>query len=328
MKQNNAISIINAFLCLCVCMIHITSAPLAEATAGSAFYVVVFLINKVLCFSVPGFIFLSGFKLFGKYCNKHIHWKSFFVTRIKKIVVPYVVSVLIYFVYFYAKKWVSLGELPRFLLLGTLAAHFYYVVIAVQLYVIFPLLKCLFEKHIYATVVSSLLCTVVFNHFVRFTYVDRFFGTYVFYFVLGMLFAKHKQYKNSNLHLALWALCFAAAAAVHLYFSYISSLGVLVYKYGNLINIVYVTSAVCTIYGLCDRYVQKSKAMCTASKALGAVSYNVYLYHILIIFVLLYDIFPKFGLYAAQKLVIAFVVVYFCVFVYAYVKSYIGKKHA
>ena len=328
MKHNNGISIMNAFLCLCVCMIHITSAPLAEAVVGSAFYAVVFLVNKVLCFSVPGFIFLSGFKLFGKYFNKQIDTKSFFATRIKKIVVPYAVSVLIYFVYFYAKEWVGIRELPQFLLLGTLAAHFYYVVIAVQLYVLFPLIKILFEKHIYATIIISLLCTIVFNHFIRFTYIDRFFGAYIFYFVLGMLFAKHNQHKFANAHLLMWVVCFTFAALFHLYFAYISSCGVLVYKYGNLINIVYVTSAVCLIYGLCHKYIQKSSVMCTASKALGDVSYNVYLYHILIIFVLLYDIFPGLGLYAAQKLVISFVVVYFCVFVYAFSKSYIGKKHA
>ena len=90
----------NSFLCLCVVMIHLTSAPLGALEVGSFLHMLIFAVNKLLCFSVPAFIFLSGLKLYASYHDKQIDLKRFYIGRVKKIIVPYIISVIIYFLYF------------------------------------------------------------------------------------------------------------------------------------------------------------------------------------------------------------------------------------
>lgn len=137
-ELSKGITLMNMLLCFCVVAIHLTSIPLSQLAPDSFAYILVFAANKVLCFSVPAFIFLSGFKLYSGYGNRKMNLGKFYLRRVTKIVIPYVIAVLVFFVYFYAKKWVVAASLPEYIFLGTLVAHFYYVVIAVQLYVLFP----------------------------------------------------------------------------------------------------------------------------------------------------------------------------------------------
>lgn len=196
-KRNfKEITIMNAFLCFSVIMIHLTSSPVTNLTYGSLWHIIIFIINKSLCFCVPSFIFLSGFKLYHKYQNEKLNIKRFYISRIKKIVIPYVFCVAVYFLYFYIKKWVSVKDLPQYLFLGTLAAHFYYIVIAVQAYFVFPLLKYIFDRFPKTVMVLALICSICCLQFFRFNYTDRFLGTYIFYFVFGMFFANMKFTKN------------------------------------------------------------------------------------------------------------------------------------
>jgi len=78
------ISLMNVILCFSVVMIHLTSSPLAVLRKDSIWYLIIFMINKGLCFCVPAFIFLSGFKLYGKYKDEKIDIKRFFLRKIKK----------------------------------------------------------------------------------------------------------------------------------------------------------------------------------------------------------------------------------------------------
>ena len=310
------ITLMNVFLCFCVVMIHLTSSPLGELERGSLQYIFIFVINKLLCFSVPSFIFLSGFKLYSKYGNEKINLKEFFQKRVKKIIIPYIISVFIYFIYFYSKRWVSIRDLPEYIFLGTLAAHFYYIVIAVQLYVLFPLLKSIFNKSIPLTTALALACTVFFQQFLYFEYSDRFAGSYIFYFVLGMLFAKHKLCERKYFVTGL--LGFLITAIPHLSLSYMAREGVIIYRYAEIANIIYVTFSIISIYGACIRLSEKYNYINRCAKMLGSISYNVYLYHILVIFMLEYDVFSRFSLSVKAEFASSFIVIYSLIFIYGF----------
>lgn len=327
MKKNlfKEISLMNIFLCFCVVMIHLTSSPLMSLRYASFAHIIIFIINKMLCFCVPSFIFLSGFKLYSKYGENKIELKKFYTQRFKKIVIPYIISVLIYFIYFWSKRWVSINDLPEYIFLGTLAAHFYYVVIAVQLYLLFPFFKGIMSRYSKAVIAVSLICTILFQEFFHFNYSDRFFGSYIFYFSLGMLFAKCSfREKLGKFHL-ITLMGFVIFAIIHLSLTYMAMSGKIVYRCANIINIVYVSFSILAIYGFCIKITEKYKAPYKISQVFSRISYNIYLYHTLAIFILQYDIFPRLNLSVSEKFAISFVIVYFLIFAYALLKKIKNK---
>jgi len=316
----------NAFLCLCVVSIHLTSTPLTELRMDSFWYAVIFGINKLLHFSVPAFIFLSGFKLYSKYGGSRIDLKSFFKGRFFKIVVPYLVCVFIYFIYFLNKGWVSIENLPKYIFLGTLAAHFYYIVIAVQLYLIFPLLKRVFEKYPRLMLTATLGVTVCCLEVFHFKYQDRFFGLYIFYFALGMAFSKYRLWEKMERLYVPCVFGFILTAVVHISFSYLEVTGKTLYRAANIINIVYVIFAIGAIYAFCMKIAKSCNFTYRCAKALGDVSYSIYLYHILAIFILKYDILPKYALSVKWRFVISSVVLYSLIFLYAFLREKVKKS--
>ncbi len=325
-EVSKGISLMNVFLCFCVVMIHLTSSPLGALERGGFSHIFIFVINKLLCFSVPAFIFLSGFKLYSKYSDEKINLKEFFSKRVKKIIVPYIISVFVYFIYFYLKHWVSIKDLLEYIFLGTLAAHFYYIIIAVQMYLLFPFLKNIFNKNQVLTIVLTLVLTVLCQQFLTFKYSDRFFGSYIFYFVLGILFARYKA--SESKYLVTGALGFLPAAILHISLSYMSGLERFVYSYAEIVNIIYVTFSIMTIYGVCIRLSGKYDFINKYAKMLGNISYNVYLYHILVIFFLEYDVFPYFDLSVKERFVISFIFVYSLIFIYGFLsrKNYARSR--
>ena len=211
MKKFKEIPLMNSFLCFCVVMVHLTSDPVENLTFGTFWHTIIYITNRVLWFSVPAFLFLSGLKLYNKYTDIKIDLRRFYAGRLKKIVVPYVICVLVYFLYFFGKGWADVKSLPKYILLGTLVSHCYYIVIAVQAYIIFPLLKKVFDSFPRTVTFAALICSVVFVQFWRFEYTDRFLGTYLFYFVFGMFFAKYRIYDKIK---KVYPLCIAGYVVV------------------------------------------------------------------------------------------------------------------
>ncbi len=315
------ITLMNMLLCFCVVIIHLTSSPLSELDKNSFWYLTFYTANKMLCFSVPSFIFLSGFKLFNKYKVGKMEVAKFYKRRLTKIVVPYLISVFIYFLYFYIKKWVKFSELPEYVFLGTLVAHFYYVIIAVQLYLLFPILNILFKKFPKSILFLSLICSVYFLEFFQFTYTDRFFGTYIFYFILGMVFAKYKDSAKNAKNIFFIIPAYIIIALIHLSLSYMANMGMLIYRYASMVNLVYVVFSIITIYEICIWLSEKYHKLHSFSHRFGSISYDVYLYHILVIFTLQHYVFPHFNLSVKGKFIVSSVVVFSLIFLYYSLKK-------
>lgn len=317
----------SAFLCLCVITIHLTATPVGQLTPGSLWHILIFTVNKTLVFSVPGFLFLSGFKLYSQYGHIDFSPAQFYIKRLRSIVVPYVISVLLYFVYYYAKQWASFRQLPEYLFLGTLASHFYYIVIAVQMYLLFPLLKKAVNHFPVLTAGVSFLSTMTFYAYVHFTRSDRFAGTYLFFFVMGMLFQKYDLARCCVKHAKAIVAVLVLFAVPHFTALYLAFYGQQPYSFANAATVLYDVIAICAIYTLCIIASQKWKFISTLTKPLSKVSFSVYLYHMLPIIVLQYDIFPRFALSPRQQFLISCVVIYGMVLLYAGLQNHLrGKK--
>ncbi|TXK86105.1 acyltransferase [Paenibacillus sp. N3.4] len=146
------IDVIRAIAIIAVLVIHGTaSATLLPIGTGSQ--AVFFILNKASLFTVPLFIWISGVVLFYSYYDR---WKPhmsflFWTKRLRKIVIPYVVASLFYYVYnqfmYHGKINFDTFYFLKLLLSGHASYHLYYIVIIVQFYVLFPLIMNLVRKY-------------------------------------------------------------------------------------------------------------------------------------------------------------------------------------
>ena len=327
MKQENKklfpqVTVMNALLCLFVVIIHCTNAPYTELSAGTWQHIMIFSLNKLLTFCVPAFLFLSGFKL---YRDSDMDIWTFYKRRLTKIVLPYIIAALIYILYFFKKGWLD-GSFLEYLFLGTISAHFYYVIIAVQLYLLFPLIQWLFRKHSIATAVLSAIMTVIFSCFLYQGFWDRFFGQYIFYFVSGMLWKKHELGGKIGKFMPLAVLAYLATAIFHLRMMYFSSFYGANYASSQIVNIAFVLLSTVLLYVISEKVLIKSKAFCATSTAVSASSYSIYLYHCLLLYILQFDVFTKFSLTCGKRFIITLTVLYSVISLYCLLNSYIKRK--
>lgn len=150
------LDIFRSLAIMAVLTIHATSQTLVE-TKGSLLYLPFLFLNTFSNFAVPVFIFLSGFVLFYNYMDRPLNRRlvqSFYGKRLLYILIPYVLFTVFYFIFQLYKRgelgmpWSQMAtELGQDLIHGTAYTHLYYVIIMLQLYVVFPLLLFWFKKH-------------------------------------------------------------------------------------------------------------------------------------------------------------------------------------
>lgn len=318
------ITVMNAVLCLFVVMIHLTFTPLTEFTAKSFPHIAIFAVNKFLGFCVPSFIFLSGFKLFESYKKRPLSAVPFYKRRFRKIVIPYIIAVLIYTIYFGSKGWLEDG-LIKTLVLGTVSAHFYYIVVLVQLYLLFPLIFGLFSKNSRLVLIFSAIITIFCVIFLNFGFWDRFFGTYIFYFVFGMFWAKYDLYERLRKNLRKISVIYIILFLIHISKLYMAEFGGWGYRVFPVMNMLYMIFAIILLYAISAEYLCKNRFIIASSSLIGRYSYSIYLYHCLGIYILKYDILPKYSLSVNGNFLITTAVIYSLIAILC-TYSYLSKR--
>ena len=148
MKRLEALDFTRVIAMLAVVMIHVSSTfiynesgfMLLGMNLGS-------MLNQVTRFAVPLFILISGMSL--GISAKGGSAVSFWKRRILKVGIPYVVWFFIYDLYnhgldvgAYVKECLAAPRaLLRALSMGQSASHLYFIIILIQLYLVYPLLK-------------------------------------------------------------------------------------------------------------------------------------------------------------------------------------------
>lgn len=154
-KSLDEIQLARAFAIIAVLLVHSTSQGVTLLPPDSILYPIYNFFNIAGKLGTPTFIFLSSFVLFYNYYSRETTFsfmKSFYVKRMKFILVPYLLFSGIYFVYKWYKYYdypsikVAVSEFIRLVSLGQAHAHLYFVFISVQFYILFPLLLILFKK--------------------------------------------------------------------------------------------------------------------------------------------------------------------------------------
>jgi len=192
-KQYMSIHFMRIMACLMVILIHISATPVVSLTPNSLAQAFFIFINQIAKPAVPIFIFISGFLLHSIYRGKPLSPLAYWLKRLPKLIVPYVLwSIGYYLIY------MKLGYYPldfkfvvRGILLGTFIYHLYFMVIIIQFYILYPLLHYVATKigenltFVLILVIQIGLITVPFE------WRDRLFITYFSYFGLGILLSVH-----------------------------------------------------------------------------------------------------------------------------------------
>jgi surface polysaccharide O-acyltransferase-like enzyme len=237
------IDVLRVVAALSIVLIHVTSGQVLADP-------IIFGSNQLARFASPLFVIVAGMVL------QHIETyrpsaslASFYRKRFLRVLVPYVIWSLVYFAYnsrhlLYAFDVQALGMkllqvFPEQLVKGTAFVHLYFILIMVQLYALFPLMKRWLERRpgwlLALTGISSLLLnTGVYLHQIGVIQLPSLYLAYVvwfpvwwFYFALGMAVIKYADRWQA---LVLRPRAYAAAAggwlavtAIYLYDSWTSS---------------------------------------------------------------------------------------------------------
>ncbi|MFY0543424.1 acyltransferase [Brevibacillus sp. H7] len=222
--------IMRAFAALSVIAIHVT-AGFAQSN------LLAYLWNQGMRYAVPLFVILSGFLLyFVDLGRPRMSYTGFLQKRCKKILLPYVLWTILYTLYSSRKEWSAwlagdwvspLSHAVKHLLKGTGYVHLYFLLIILQLYFLYPLLRTWLEKRAAWLVLGSgaltlFAQTMIYLHQlgvivlpgIGIPYVSL-FPLWLFYFVFGMYAAREKEHWQERLAGRavslgiLWLLSFA-----------------------------------------------------------------------------------------------------------------------
>lgn len=187
-----------------VILIHIIGGSLNFWSRDSIAWPIFITLDQFFRFSVPLFVFISGLSLYSKY-RHNFEFKDFYKKRISRVLPWYLAWSLIIYVYLHSRVPEGFVDYPtwKLILLGKVDYHLYFVSMIFQLYILFPLLLWLFGKlKLYFLFLLFIFTIILYFVFTldglkiielpwRFYEQQQylFFGTWVFYFVLGFFFA-------------------------------------------------------------------------------------------------------------------------------------------
>ena len=286
--RKQEIGLVSICLCILVVFIHVSSWTIQVMDTQSIQFIFLMIPWRLSAFVVQGFIFLSGLKLF--LSQKPFSYSAFLRSRAKKILLPYLIWIGIYYAFFIMIGWYrfSIRDLIEYIFLGTLCSHFYFVVIIAQFYLLLPIFRMLFSRFDARLLcAAALLITVSFKLFVHIQYEDRMFPGYLLYFTLGATAGKNYEKFCTRIQKRFSLICaaFALFATTDAYFTWRSMARGEIFPWMEALHIAYAISAILFFFGLC-LYISKALKrplqfifICERS------TYMIYLSHILPIYV-------------------------------------------
>ena len=197
-NQKKELSLLNLLFCILVVLIHCLSQPVSVLDRSSWQYALVLCVQRLAFVSVPGFFFLSGLKL-TLFADRHRSLVKYWLGRVRTILLPYILAVAIYYLYFWTHHYFpfSLADFGGYLVRGDLSSHFYFVVTLVQFMVLTPVFLWLARRFdpvvllpfaLGLTWLSSLYLQAILTSAVpgvTFPYGDRVFVSYLIYYLAG-----------------------------------------------------------------------------------------------------------------------------------------------
>ena len=221
MARRPELSYMNALACLAVILIHVLSLGITTLTPGTWQSAAVYLPWRLAAFVVPMFLYTGAAKMAMQVWDRPLRGRDYLrycLRRVRKIYLPYVLWVVIYYLAFLPIHYVrgDWGEFFSYLLTGSLSSPFYYIVIVMQFYFLMPLWRWM-VRHVspFAGMSLSLLVTLLFQQLpalLPFPYYDRVFPTYLVFWAAGLYMGRY--YRGVRLLRSGWNLALAGLGAL------------------------------------------------------------------------------------------------------------------
>ena len=293
-RRITSLTWLSALFCLLVVMHHILSDPITKLDPMSWQFLSVLVPQKLLTMAVSGYMIMGGLKL----ClNPPDKFSSFYWKRFTRVLLPYFLALAIYYWYFYDKGLIHLTskELMHYCFYGNMGGHLYYMVAYTQFLILTPLWLKIVKRWdavvvLPIAVVISWLSRAHLKEFVQiilpqaeFVYNDRAFTTYLFHFLLGCYMGK--DYDKAMEVLRRNRGLIIGTTAVLGILTAVGSAGLWSGRYPfpafNTFHRSYQVGVILCLFLVGEKLPAAPKPV----KLLNAVSYPVYLYHMLVIYI-------------------------------------------
>lgn len=310
------IDILKGISIIAVLMIHTTGIAVSDLDKSSLSYIIFAVLNRFSQFAVPAFIFASSMLLMYNYSDGD-DWKLFYKKRFKNVLLPYIVWTMIYGIYLYVVYNEPLKSILTVenLFFGGMFYHLYFIVIIVQLYLLFPILLYIYRfisQNIHTVVLSIVLFQIVdvlvYRYFISkfFQNSSLLFITYISFIIAGMYIGENIREWGKYYHKKLLNSFFAVIVFGYLFIDI--SLKVFANKQidSNLYNIYYYvfTLLASLFFFALSTKILNYHALSGLLASTGKLSFGIYLSHPLFLDVLnhflntgnqyLYDIYILF----------------------------------
>ena len=293
-RKITEVSVFEFFLCMFVILIHLLSEGANVFPKWSVLSIVFHTVTRLTTFAVPAFIFTSALKLFYKFSERKFSYFPFLIDRIRKIYLPYIIMVIIYYVVFiyafhiYDFNPVSLIE---YILDGDLSAQFYFVILIMQFYLLMPLwiLMSKNRSRIFNTIIVliSIICSIAFRTIMESSdYSHKVFPSYLVFWVLGMYAGVYYNdfIKLLSRHRLIIYAGWLIFAVLHCVTSYMEYGGVINNTFSNVYIIFFCLFSTFGFYkyayGITQSLESRGKGFFIS---ISGASYSIYLVHCLII---------------------------------------------
>ena len=304
-KRLYELSMMNILFCLMVIFIHVTSEPVGALDKSSWQYLTVMIPWSRVAFVVQGFIFLSGFK-FSLKSPDNFNYAKFYLKRLRDIVLPYVLWVTVYYIYFVNHDYFAFSavELTKYILIGDLVSHFYFIIIIVQFYLLAPLWHFIFKKlNVKYIIGVSLIISIAMGMYLPeilsklnvcegFAYNDRVFTTYVIYWVMGCAagrnIEKFKKFLSDN------KIVLISSFALFFVFDFVIQYKNILMSLSTSVHLMYCVFAILFVYYIFSRSntAQRSSER-RFIKDFDRSTFLIYLCHCLFIFIVNDNMYQK-----------------------------------
>ncbi|HFG6858133.1 TPA: acyltransferase [Acinetobacter baumannii] len=272
---------IRSVACILVLLTHV-SAVFFIKNSNEFQNIFLTFVNQFSRFGTPLFCVITGF-LFANYFFKEINVKSFYESRISKILIPYLVWSLIYIiiVFFFSKKlfFIFIQEPIISLLSGKAFYHLYFMSTILQFCLIFPLLRLLRNINAFILLISALILNIIslvflYKSDIYFISDRAFVGNWFFYFIFGIIFFKFRDFKL-NLKINLTIL-----ATITLFILFEVVINKKLFESTRLENLIYIPVLFVTLYSIFNKKISNNLIK------IGYYSMGIYLIHPILILVL------------------------------------------
>ena len=294
-KRKIEISCLNTLFCLFVIFIHIISYAVGGFEYGTVKYNAVMFPWRMVSVVVPGFIMLSGIKVFLTNKDEMPYFKYIF-SRIKGIILPYTLCFACYYLFYMAAYGYTLDAKFIFdqYIHGSLACHFYFIPLLFQFDLLMPVWKRLINKvnplivipfsflftSLFAIYYPNMVSTVLPES--PFLYNDRFFMTYLCYWIMGCYIGKYYEEFCRILKENFKAICviFGIIFAMFLNYTYLAFNYITYIPFMNYVHDLYTISVILFLYALLVRFPPKLPRLVSA---IDRSSFNIYLWHMIFV---------------------------------------------